>query len=57
MGAATVGGSEPVVTGAVAASPDATYTRDGTIDLSIGATDFSTPRKLEALPGSPSGPE
>jgi hypothetical protein len=57
MGAAAVGGSEPVVTGAAAASPDATYTRDGTIDLSIVAADFSTRRRLEALPGSPSGPE
>jgi len=51
MGAATVGGSEPVVTGAVAASPDATYTRDGTIDLSIVAADFSTPRKFGSVAG------
>jgi hypothetical protein len=51
MGAAAVGGSEPVVTGAATASPDATYTRDRTIDLSIVGADFSTRRTLEALAG------
>jgi len=51
MGGATVGGSEPVVTGAAAASRDATYPRDGTIDLSIVGADFSTRRTLEALAG------
>jgi hypothetical protein len=51
MGAAAVGGSEPVVTGAATASPHATYLRDRTIDLSIVGADFSTRRTLEALAG------
>jgi hypothetical protein len=51
MGAAAVCGSVPVVTGAATASPDATYPRDRTIDLSITGADFSTRRTLEALAG------
>jgi hypothetical protein len=44
-----------VVTGAAAASPDATYPRDRTIDLSIVGADFSTRRTLEALAGTAVG--